>query len=147
MGVVLAAKVSGVGVVVGWVVPEEQVWPGIAVVVSWVLAAAESVAALVFDTGQELKAGFGQEVEKERVSVVVEAADARDVAGDGTAGDADEADGGGDVVLVVVRNDVGKQPGEPADCAVDSSADCSFRSGCSDKVSAAGKWQLVDLST
>lgn len=105
----------------------------------------ESVAAQVFDTGQELEAGSGREVEKQRLAAVVEPEDARVVAGDGTVGgDADDAVV---VVLVVVRNDVGKQqPGGPVDREIDSLADCSFRSDWSDKVIVAGKWQLVDSS-
>lgn len=123
----------------------EPVWPGVADVVWWVLEVVESVAAQVFDTGQELVAGSGQEVEKQRLAAVVEPEDARVVAGDGTVGgDADDAVV---VVLVVVRNDVGKQqPGGPVDREIDSLADCSFRSDWSDKVIVAGKWQLVDSS-
>lgn len=113
----------------------------------WVLEVVESVAAQVFDTGQELVAGSGREVEKQRLAAVVEPEDARFVAGDGTVGDAGDADDDVVVVLVVVRNDVGKQqPGEPVDCEIDSLADCSFRSDWSDKVIVAGKWQLVDSS-
>lgn len=123
----------------------EPVWPGVADVVWWVLEVVESVAAQVFDTGQELEAGSGREVEKQRLAAVVEPEDARVVAGDGTVGgDADDAVV---VVLVVVRNDVEKQqPGGPVDCEIDSLADCSFRSDWSDKVIVAGKWQLVDSS-
>lgn len=111
----------------------------------WVLEVVESVAAQVFDTGQELEAGSGREVEKQRLAAVVEPEDARVVAGDGTVGgDADDAVV---VVLVVVRNDVGKQqPGGPVDREIDNLADCSFRSDWSDKVIVAGKWQLVDSS-
>lgn len=111
----------------------------------WVLEVVESVAAQVFDTGQELEAGSGREVEKQRLAAVVEPEDARVVAGDGTVGgDADDAVV---VVLVVVRNDVEKQqPGGPVDREIDSLADCSFRSDWSDKVIVAGKWQLVDSS-
>lgn len=123
----------------------EPVWPGVVDVVWWVLEVVESVAAQVFDTGQELEAGSGREVEKQRLAAVVEPEDARVVAGDGTVGgDADDAVV---VVLVVVRNDVGKQqPGGPVDREIDSLADCSFRSDWSDKVIVAGKWQLVDSS-
>lgn len=123
----------------------EPVWPGVADVVWWVLEVVESVAAQVFDTGQELEAGSGREVEKQRLAAVVEPEDARVVAGDGTVGD--DADDAVVVVLVVVRNDVGKQqPGGPVDREIDSLADCSFRSDWSDKVIVAGKWQLVDSS-
>lgn len=103
--------------------------------------------AQVFDTGQELVAGSGREVEKQRLAAVVEPEDARVVAGDGIVGGAGDADDDELVVLVVVRNDVEKQqPGGPVDCEIDSLADCSFHSDWSDKVIVAGKWQLVDSS-
>lgn len=125
----------------------EPVWPGVADVVWWVLEVVESVAAQVFDTGQELEAGSGREVEKQRLAAVVEPEDARVVAGGGIAGGVGDADDDVVVVLVVVRNDVEKQQaGGPVDCEIDSLADCSFRSDWSDKVIVAGKWQLVDSS-
>lgn len=122
--------------------PVKQVWPGVVDVVSWASEVAESVAAPVFDTEQEFEAGFGQEVEKQRVADV-EPEDARVAVGDGTAEDAGDAADDVAVVSVAVRIDAGRQPGERVDYEVDSSADCSFRNGCSDKVIVAGRWQPV----